>query len=429
MDLVPNQWYAALDPREVPAGRPVGFRRLGHDLVLWRDRSGRVRAAHDRCPHRAAALSIGAVQDGCVACPFHGFRFDADGACVAVPAHPDRGITPKLALTMVPAREAHDLVWLWSGPDAPPDGPIPFFDTAGTTWAGSQVTKQWPVHYTRAVENQLDWAHLAFVHATTIGRFAPVNVDDLVTTVDGARIHSTLPDQGSGLTFIGPNVWQLVLSPKLFNFLAFVPIDDGHVQEEKGPNASRNRLQTTTLLHTIEEYEFDAALGGGRRDEEKARAKERFFSHRDDFGQWDPKNQRPELWNIFNGRKHHGEHFRVFPLSNWTEMDVWQYIKLEKIDLPTLYFAHEREVVFRGGTWLAITDFITVQPEESIERKQIRFRTIGDATCTGAVESGADTVDSIIEEVAAARQTERGTRADDKRSETAMEDRKKEGYF
>lgn len=206
-------------------------------------------------------------------------------------------------------------------------------------------------------------------------------------------------------------------------------IDDGHVQEEKGPNASRNRLQITTLLHTLEEHEYDAALGGGRRDEEKARAKERFFSHRDDFGQWDPKNQRPELWNIFNGRHHHGEHFRVFPLSNWTEMDVWQYIKLENIPLPSLYFAHEREVVFRGGTYLAVTDFITVQPEETVEKKVVRFRTIGDATCTGAVESDADDVDKIIDEVAAARQTERGTRADDKRSETAMEDRKKEGYF
>lgn len=206
-------------------------------------------------------------------------------------------------------------------------------------------------------------------------------------------------------------------------------IDDGRVQEEKGANASRNRLQTTTLLDTIEEYKFDAALGGGRRDEEKARAKERFFSHRDDFGQWDPKNQRPELWNIFNGRKHHGEHFRVFPLSNWTEMDVWQYIKLENIPLPSLYFAHTRDVIARGGTWLAVTDFITVAPDETVKNKLIRFRTIGDATCTGAVESSADTVDSIIEEVAAARQTERGTRADDKRSETAMEDRKKEGYF
>ena len=206
-------------------------------------------------------------------------------------------------------------------------------------------------------------------------------------------------------------------------------IDEKRVTEEKGPNASRNRLQTTTLLDTIAEHQFDACLGGGRRDEEKARAKERFFSHRDDFGQWDPKNQRPELWNLFNGRKHHGEHFRVFPLSNWTEMDVWQYIKQEQIALPSLYFAHRRQVILRGGTLLAVTDFITLQGGEDPEEKTIRFRTIGDATCTGAVDSTADTVDKIIAEVAAARQTERGTRADDRRSETAMEDRKKEGYF
>jgi sulfate adenylyltransferase subunit 2 len=206
-------------------------------------------------------------------------------------------------------------------------------------------------------------------------------------------------------------------------------IDKGTAVEEKGPNASRNRLQTITLLETIEAGGFDAALGGGRRDEEKARAKERFFSHRDEFGQWDPKNQRPELWNVFNGRKHHGEHFRVFPLSNWTEMDVWQYIKQENIPLPSLYFAHEREVIDRAGTLLAVTDFISTQGAEVAKRIQVRFRTIGDATCTGAVVSGADTVDKIIEEVAAARQTERGTRADDRRSETAMEDRKKEGYF
>jgi len=206
-------------------------------------------------------------------------------------------------------------------------------------------------------------------------------------------------------------------------------IDEKRVVEEKGPNASRNRLQTTTLLDTIEEHQFDACLGGGRRDEEKARAKERFFSHRDDFGQWDPKNQRPELWNLFNGRKHVGEHFRIFPLSNWTEMDVWQYIKQEGIPLPSLYFAHKRVVVERAGALLALTDFIAVQEGEVAEEMVVRFRTIGDATCTGAVDSAADTVEKIIEEVAAARQTERGSRADDKRSETAMEDRKKEGYF
>jgi sulfate adenylyltransferase subunit 2 len=206
-------------------------------------------------------------------------------------------------------------------------------------------------------------------------------------------------------------------------------IDKGRVVEERGANASRNALQTVTLLDAIEKHEFDAALGGGRRDEEKARAKERFFSHRDEFGQWDPKNQRPELWNLFNGRKHHGEHFRVFPLSNWTEMDIWQYIEREQIEVPSLYFAHKRDVFERSGTILAVTDFVSVQDNEEVEERLVRFRTIGDATCTGAVESPAATVQDIIVEVAAARVTERGTRADDQRSETAMEDRKKEGYF
>jgi len=206
-------------------------------------------------------------------------------------------------------------------------------------------------------------------------------------------------------------------------------IRQGRVQEEKGPTASRNKLQTVTLLDTLAALEADAALGGGRRDEEKARAKERFFSHRNSFGEWDPKNQRPELWNIFNGRKHFGEHFRVFPLSNWTEMDVWQYIKREKIPLPSLYFAHKRPVIERAGTLLGITDFIQLQPGEVVQERLVRFRTVGDATCTGAVESPATTIDQIIDEVAAARVTERGGRADDKRSETAMEDRKKEGYF
>jgi sulfate adenylyltransferase subunit 2 len=206
-------------------------------------------------------------------------------------------------------------------------------------------------------------------------------------------------------------------------------IDTGRVVEEQGLNASRNRLQTTTLLDTIEEQQYDAALGGGRRDEEKARAKERFFSHRDDFGQWDPKNQRPELWNLFNGRKHPGEHFRVFPLSNFTEMDIWMYIKRENIPLPSLYFAHERDVLERNGAILAVGEFVEPRDGETVERKRIRFRTMGDATITGAIESDAVTLDQIIEEVAAARQTERGNRADDKRSETSMEDRKKEGYF
>jgi sulfate adenylyltransferase subunit 2 len=207
-------------------------------------------------------------------------------------------------------------------------------------------------------------------------------------------------------------------------------IDKGRVVEEKGPTASRNGLQTVTLLDAIEEHQFDCCLGGGRRDEEKARAKERFFSHRNDFGQWDPKNQRPELWNLFNGRKQHGEHFRVFPLSNWTEMDIWMYIKQENIPLPSLYFAHKRQVFLRSRAWLdAETGFVQPQPGEEVVEKLIRFRTVGDATCTGAVESSAATLDDIIAEVAAARQTERGTRADDQRSETAMEDRKKEGYF
>ena len=206
-------------------------------------------------------------------------------------------------------------------------------------------------------------------------------------------------------------------------------IKAGRAVEEKGLNPSRNGLQTVTLLDAIEELKFDACLGGARRDEEKARAKERFFSHRDEFGQWDPKNQRPELWNLFNGRKNHGEHFRVFPLSNWTEMDVWQYITREKIPLPSLYFSHEREIVNRNGNLLANTPFITLLPGEKFEKRIIRFRTVGDATCTGAVESTASTLSDIIQEVASARQTERGTRADDKRSETAMEDRKKAGYF
>ncbi|MGE3654573.1 MAG: sulfate adenylyltransferase subunit CysD [Flavobacteriales bacterium] len=206
-------------------------------------------------------------------------------------------------------------------------------------------------------------------------------------------------------------------------------IDEGKVVEEKGFNASRNALQTVTLLDTIEQNKYDCAIGGARRDEEKARAKERFFSHRDEFGQWDPKNQRPELWNIFNGRKHLGEHFRVFPISNWTEMDVWQYILMEKIEIPSIYLAHNREVFVRDGVIMSTTDFIQQRDSEPTKTMKVRFRTIGDATCTGAVESDADSIEKIIEEVAAARTTERGTRSDDKRSEAAMEDRKKQGYF
>ncbi len=206
-------------------------------------------------------------------------------------------------------------------------------------------------------------------------------------------------------------------------------IDQGRVAEETGPNASRNALQTTTLLDAIAEFKFEAAIGGARRDEEKARAKERLFSHRDRFGQWDPKNQRPELWSLYNGMKLQQEHFRVFPLSNWTEMDVWQYIALRDIELPSLYYSHERDVIIRDGVLLAASDHIRLNADDTIERRTVRFRTIGDMTCTGAVESNASTLTEIITEVAAARETERGTRADDKRSEAAMEDRKRLGYF
>ncbi len=206
-------------------------------------------------------------------------------------------------------------------------------------------------------------------------------------------------------------------------------IDRGTAIEEKGINASRNVLQTVTLLETIEKYKYDACIGGARRDEEKARAKERFFSHRDEFGQWDPKNQRPELWNIFNGRKNIGEHFRVFPISNWTEMDVWQYIAQEKIEIPSIYFTHQRECFVRDGVVYAASDFMQLKPTEKKEMMTVRFRTIGDMTCTGAVLSEASTLEDIIQEVASTRVTERGSRIDDKRSEAAMEDRKKAGYF
>lgn len=206
-------------------------------------------------------------------------------------------------------------------------------------------------------------------------------------------------------------------------------IRQGRVVEEKGYHASRNKLQTVTLLDTLEQYKFDAALGGARRDEEKARAKERFFSHRDEFGQWDPKNQRPELWNIFNGKKQPGEHFRVFPISNWTEMDVWQYILQENIPLPSLYYTHEREVFERDGIVYAAHPLMPRKPEEKIEVRKVRCRTIGDITCTGLTFSTADSLEDIIGEIASSRVTERGGRADDKRSEAAMEDRKKEGYF
>ena len=206
-------------------------------------------------------------------------------------------------------------------------------------------------------------------------------------------------------------------------------IDEGRAIEEVGINASRNIIQTVTLLDTIEEKGIDCAIGGGRRDEEKARAKERFFSHRDEFGQWDPKNQRPELWNLFNARMNFGEHFRVFPISNWTEMDIWQYILRENIEIPSLYFAHDRKVVWRNNTWIPFSEYLNLREGEKIENKTIRFRTLGDITITGGNESSADTLEKIVAEVAAERKTERGNRADDKRSETSMEDRKKEGYF
>ncbi len=206
-------------------------------------------------------------------------------------------------------------------------------------------------------------------------------------------------------------------------------IKQGKVAEEQGINASRNKAQSVTLLDAIEELNIDVAIGGGRRDEEKARAKERFFSHRNAFGQWDPKNQRPELWNIFNGRKNMGEHFRVFPISNWTELDVWQYIMNENIALPSLYYTHKRKIFQRGNIHLAWAPFMQLKPAEQVFEADVRCRTIGDITCTGVTLSRAETLEEIVSEIAATRVTERGGRYDDRRSEAAMEDRKKEGYF
>jgi sulfate adenylyltransferase subunit 2 len=207
-------------------------------------------------------------------------------------------------------------------------------------------------------------------------------------------------------------------------------IDAGRIVEDTGPRASRNRHQTVTLLRGIEEHRFDAAFGGARRDEEKARAKERVFSFRDEFGQWDPKNQRPELWSLYNGRHNRGEHIRVFPLSNWTELDIWQYIADKGIELPPIYFAHPRRVFLRDGMWMADSDLIPRLPGEEVEERTVRFRTVGDVTCTGAVESPADTIEAVVAEIAATRLTERGaTRADDRISDAGMEDRKKDGYF
>ncbi|HLS94388.1 MAG TPA: sulfate adenylyltransferase subunit CysD [Sphingobacterium sp.] len=206
-------------------------------------------------------------------------------------------------------------------------------------------------------------------------------------------------------------------------------IDQGKAVEQKGKNASRNALQTVTLLDTIEKYGFDACIGGARRDEEKARAKERIFSVRDEFGQWDPKRQRPELWNIFNGKIHKGENVRVFPISNWTELDVWNYIKRERIALPSIYFSHHREVVLRNGQWMATAPFLNIDDEDIVEYKSVRFRTVGDMTCTAAVDSEATELDDIIAEIKASTVSERGARMDDKVSEAAMEERKKQGYF
>lgn len=207
-------------------------------------------------------------------------------------------------------------------------------------------------------------------------------------------------------------------------------IDDGRAIEETGPRASRNRLQTTTLLDAVGEHRFDALFGGARRDEEKARAKERVYSFRDEFGQWDPKNQRPELWNLYNGRIHRGEHIRVFPISNWTELDIWEYIRREGIEIPSIYLAHERPVFDRDGMWLADSDHVTRMDGEEVVTRRVRYRTVGDMSCTGAVESTAASLDEVIAEVGATRITERGaTRADDRVSEAAMEDRKKEDYF
>ena len=206
-------------------------------------------------------------------------------------------------------------------------------------------------------------------------------------------------------------------------------IDSGRALEQTGKNASRNALQTVTLLETIEKYQFDACIGGARRDEEKARAKERIFSVRDEFGQWDPKRQRPELWNTFNGKIHKGENVRVFPISNWTELDVWNYIKREKIELPSIYFSHQRDVIERNGVWMAAHEFLNMDADDIVYSKSVRFRTVGDMTCTAAVESEKTEIDDIILEISQSKISERGARMDDKVSEAAMEDRKKGGYF
>ena len=251
--------------------------------------------------------------------------------------------------------------------------------------------------------------------------FAPANIPFTLLHIDtGHNFEETLVFRDQLVNDLGLN---LIIGSVQES------INAGKVKEETGIYASRNSAQSVTLLEMIENHQFDAAIGGARRDEEKARAKERFFSHRDDFGQWDPKNQRPELWNLFNGKKQMGEHFRVFPISNWTELDIWQYIQQENIALPSLYFTHEREIVRRGNSILAYSSFIQLRENEVVTRARVRFRTIGDLTITGAIESEANSIEDIITEIATAKDTERGNRADDHRSESAMEDRKKEGYF
>jgi len=227
MHVVADRWYAVLPSAEVPAGRPHGARVFGLDLVFWRDDAGIVHAGSDRCPHRHAALSLGTVKDGCVECPFHGFLFDRDGACTHIPAHPDRRIGPSMSMPMLHVREAHDLIWAWTGAQAPPADPIPFFDFSGHSWAGSAKSVEWDVHYTRSVENQLDFPHLPFVHATTIGRFVESEAMEVVTELEGDHLRAWVAGQDAGfIEFIGPNIWRLRTGPKVLQFLAFVPVDD-----------------------------------------------------------------------------------------------------------------------------------------------------------------------------------------------------------
>lgn len=285
------------------------------------------------------------------------------------------------------------------------------------------------IHVLREVAAQFDRPHLLFsggkdsIVMSWLARlaFAPAPIPFPLLHIDtGHNFPETLAFRDAWIERLGARLEVRYVQDS---------IDAGRVQEETGPRASRNALQTVTLLDALKELRVDAAMGGGRRDEEKARAKERFFSHRDVHGQWDPRNQRPELWNLYNGRMNPGEHFRVFPLSNWTELDVWHYIEAREIPFPDLYLAHDRDVFERDGVLLAVTEHVTLDADERPERRRVRFRTIGDATCTGATLSDADTLRAVIDETAAARTTERGGRSDDRRSDSAMEDRKRQGYF